>query len=95
MTTSLRDVSSAQMVSALAEMNCFEQECVIYGYSWKRENGKRMYSLSDDELLIQQSFESHLTEQCCMTPVKRLPNKSHRKRRNKRGFVSVFEIAVG
>ena len=38
MTTSLRDVSSAQMVNKLAEMNCFEQDCTVYGYSWKREN---------------------------------------------------------
>ena len=40
MTTSLRDVSSAEMVRKLAEMNCFEQECSIYGYSWKNKNGK-------------------------------------------------------
>ena len=71
MTTSLRDVSSAEMVRKLAEMNCFEQECSIYGYSWKNKNGKRMYSLSEDELQIQQAFERHLLEQCSMTPVRK------------------------
>ncbi len=76
MTTSLRDVTSAQMVHALAEMNCFEQDCVIYGYAWQRENGKRMYSLSEDELLIQQSFERHLKEHCCMTPVRQYKTRA-------------------
>ncbi len=94
MTTSLRDVSSAQMVNALAEMNCFEQECVIYGYSWKRENGKRMYSLSDDELLIQQSFESHLTEQCCMTPVKQLQTRAIIKEETKEDLFLYLKLQL-
>lgn len=76
MTTSLKDVSSAEMVRKLAEMNCFEQECTVYGYAWRRENGKRMYSMSEDEFLIQQAFETHLTEQCSLTPVRQLRTRA-------------------
>ena len=61
MTTSLKDVSSAEMIRKLAEMNCFEQECTMYGYAWKLDNGMRMYSMSEDELFIQQAFENHMT----------------------------------
>ena len=68
MTTSLRDVASAEMVRTLAEMNCFEQDCVVYGYSWKKPDGQKMYSMSDDELLIHKAFEEHTLERCCMTP---------------------------
>ena len=41
MTTSLRDVASAEMVRTLAEMNCFEQDCTVYGYSWKSRTGRK------------------------------------------------------
>ena len=79
MTTSLRDVSSAEMVRKLAEMNCFEQECTMYGYAWKRNNGKRMYSMSEDELLIQQAFENHMQHDPCAA----VDNAVYFKRRNK------------
>lgn len=71
MTGSLKDVSSAEMVRNLAEMNCFEQECTVYGYAWKSENGKKMYSMGEDEMLIRQAFDKHLLENYVMTPVQK------------------------
>lgn len=76
MTGSLKDVSSAEMVRSLAEMNCFEQDCTVYGYSWKSETGKRMYRMSEDALLIRQSFESHLLHAYAMTPLQSWTRKA-------------------
>jgi hypothetical protein len=94
MTTSLRDVSSAQMVNALAEMNCFEQECTVYGYSWKREHEKRMYSMSDDALQIQQAFETHALEQCAMTPVKQWTTRAIVKEETKEDLFLYLKLQL-
>lgn len=94
MTTSLRDVSSAEMVRKLAEMNCFEQECTVYGYSWQRKNGKRMYSMSEDELLIQQAFENHLQEGCGMTPVQRWTTRAIVKEETKEDLFLYFKLQL-
>ena len=83
MTTSLRDVASAEMVRTLAEMNCFEQECVVYGYSWKHPDGQKMYSMSDDELLIHKAFDEHTLERCCMTPIQQWSTRSILKEETK------------
>ena len=84
MTTSLRDVASAEMVRTLAEMNCFEQECVVYGYSWKHPDGQKMYSMSDDELLIHKAFDEHTLERCCMTPIRQWSTRSILKEETRR-----------
>lgn len=94
MTTSLRDVSSAQMVQKLAEMNCFEQECTVYGYSWKRKNGKRMYSMSDDALLIQRAYEEHLLEQCSMTPVQQWTTRAIIKEETQEDLFLYFKLQL-
>ena len=94
MTTSLRDVSSAQMVQKLAEMNCFEQECTMYGYAWKRKNGKRMYSMSDNELLIRRAFEDHQLEGCAMTPVRQWTTRSILKEETQEDLFFYFKLQL-
>ncbi|MBQ1188598.1 MAG: hypothetical protein IIX62_05910 [Peptococcaceae bacterium] len=94
MTTSLRDVSSAQMVNKLAEMNCFEQECSVYGYAWKRENGKRMYSMSDDELLIQRTYEEHVLEGCSLTPVQQWSTRAIIKEETQEDLFFYFKLQL-
>lgn len=69
MTTSLKDVSSAQMVHALAEMNCFEQECTVYGYAWCDNSRKVRYTTSDNEQVAQKSFNDHCMQRQAMTPL--------------------------
>ena len=82
------------MVRKLAEMNCFEQECTVYGYSWQRKNGKRMYSMSEDELLIQQAFENHLQEGCGMTPVQRWTTRAIVKEETKEDLFLYFKLQL-
>lgn len=94
MTTSLRDVSSAQMVNKLAEMNCFEQDCTVYGYSWKRENGKRMYSMSDDELLIQRTYEEHALEGCTLTPMQQWTTRAIVKEETQEDLFLYFKLQL-
>lgn len=71
MTTSLKDVSSAQMIHALVDMNCFEQECVIYGYIWKDKTDRIKITTSDQEMNIQRSFETKELEQYVMSPIQK------------------------
>ena len=94
MTTSLRDVASAEMVRTLAEMNCFEQDCVVYGYSWKKPDGQRMYSMSDDELLIHKAFEEHTLERCCMTPIRQWSTRSILKEETKEDLFLYFKLQL-
>ena len=47
MTTSLRDVDSARMVSAMAAMGCYEYEYTAYGCSYLQE-GEMMYHIGSD-----------------------------------------------
>lgn len=70
MTTSLKDVSSAQMIHTLMEMNCFAQECSVYGYMWRDRTGCIKYTTSDDEAVIQHSFEQKVLGNCEMSPIK-------------------------
>ena len=72
MTTSLKDVSSAQMVYTLNEMNCFETECTVYGYVWKDRNGRKQYTTSEDHLIIHQSFEEKELLGYVMSPIRSL-----------------------
>ena len=103
MTTSLRDVASAEMVRTLAGMNCFELDCVVYGYGWKKPDGQKMYSMSDDELLIQKAFEEHTLERCCMTPIQQWSTRSIVKEETKEeskentddSFSSFFNLISG
>ncbi|MED9781307.1 MAG: hypothetical protein UGE23_07925 [Peptococcaceae bacterium] len=77
MTTSLKDVSSAQMVHALAEMNCFEQECTVYGYGWyESDTHKICYTISDDEQAIRQSFENKALNHYAMTPIQKIMQRT-------------------
>lgn len=69
MTTSLKDVDTAIMIRELAELGCFAQDVGIFGYAWVNKSGKIMYTMSENELLILQSFEENLAERCCMTPI--------------------------
>ena len=94
MTTSLRDVASAEMVRTLAEMNCFEQECVVYGYSWKHPDGQKMYSMSDDELLIHKAFDEHTLERCCMTPIQQWSTRSILKEETKEDLFLYFKLQL-
>ena len=94
MTTSLRDVASAEMVRTLAEMNCFEQDCVVYGYSWKKPDGQKMYSMSDDELLIHKAFEEHTLERCCMTPIRQWSTRSILKEETKEDLFLYFKLQL-
>lgn len=94
MTTSLRDVSSAEMVRTLAEMNCFEQECVVYGYSWKKPDGQTMYSMSDDELLIHKAFEEHMLERCCMTPIRQWSTRAILKEETQEDLILYFKLQL-
>ena len=94
MTTSLRDVASAEMVRTLAEMNCFEQDCVVYGYSWKKPDGQKMYSMSDDELLIHKAFEEHTLERCCMTPIRQWSTRSILKEETKEDLFLYFKLKL-
>ncbi len=70
MTTSLKDVSSAQMIHSLVEMNCFAQECSVYGYMWKDRAGRIKYTTSADETVIQRSFEQKVLESYELSPIK-------------------------
>lgn len=72
MTTSLKDVSSAQMIHTLNEMNCFETECTVYGYVWKDRNGRKQYTTSEDQLIIHQSFEEKELLGYAMSPIRSL-----------------------
>ncbi|MEE0434584.1 MAG: hypothetical protein UDB11_04160 [Peptococcaceae bacterium] len=69
MTTSLKDVSSAQMIRALADMNCFEQECTIYGFVWMDHDGVRRYTTSEKLLYIYRSFEEKTLKHYAMSPI--------------------------
>lgn len=71
MTTSLKDVSSAQMIHALVDMNCFEQECEIYGYIWRDKTDRVKITTSDQEMNIQRSFEVKELEQYAMSPIQK------------------------
>ncbi len=71
MTTSLKDVSSAQMIHALVDMNCFEQEYVIYGYIWRDRTERVKITTSDQEMNIQRSFENKELEQYVMSPIQK------------------------
>ena len=94
MTTSLRDVASAEMVRTLAGMNCFELDCVVYGYGWKKPDGQKMYSMSDDELLIQKAFEEHTLERCCMTPIQQWSTRSIVKEETKEDLFLYFKLQL-
>ena len=94
MTTSLRDVASAEMVRTLAEMNCFEQDCVVYGYSWKHPDGQKMYSMSDDDLLIQKAFEEHTLERCCMTPIQKWSTRAILKEETREDMILYFKLQL-
>ena len=94
MTTSLRDVASAEIVRKLAEMNCFEQDCVVYGYCWKKADGHKMYSMSDDELLIQKAFEEHTLENCCMTPIQQWNTRAILKEETKEDLILYFKLQL-
>lgn len=69
MTTSLKDVDTAIMIRELAELGCFAQDIAIFGYAWLNNSGNIMYTMSENELLIVQSFEENLTERICMSPI--------------------------
>lgn len=69
MTTSLKDVSSAQMIHALAEMNCFEHECTIYGYAWKDTDGRIRLTTSDNERSIYSSYQNKTLKWYLLSPV--------------------------
>ena len=94
MTTSLKDVSSVEMIRKLAEMNCFEQECTMYGYAWKLDNGMRMYSMSEDELFIQQTFENHMTARYCMTPVQQWSTRAILKEETMEDMLFYFKLQL-
>ena len=47
MTTSLKDVSSAQMIKSMAELGCFEYEDTAYGCAY-RKDGKVLYRMGGD-----------------------------------------------
>ena len=71
MTSSLKDVKSADMVRTLAEMNYYKKDCTVFGYSWVNHEGKRMYRMSENETMIFHAFDVDLLEHYSMTPVQK------------------------
>lgn len=57
MTTSLKDVSSAQMIKSMAELGCFEYEDTAYGCAF-RKDGKTLYRMGGDWQRIHDFVES-------------------------------------
>ena len=57
MTTSLKDVSSAQMIKSLAELGCFEYEDTAYGCAY-RKDGKVLYRMGSDWQRIHDFIEN-------------------------------------
>ncbi len=57
MTTSLKDVSSAQMIKSMAELGCFEYEDTAYGCAY-RKDGKVLYRMGGDWQRIHDFVES-------------------------------------
>lgn len=72
MTTSLKDVSSAQMINSLLEMNCFTQECTVFGYMWQDAVGHIKYTVSENEAVIRQSFERKVLKRYALSPIRSL-----------------------
>ena len=58
------------MIHSLVEMNCFAQECSVYGYMWKDRAGRIKYTTSADETVIQHSFEQKVLESYELSPIK-------------------------
>lgn len=71
MTTSLKDVSSAQMIYALAEMNCFEQECTVYGFAWRDSGRKKWFTTGEDAGVIQCAAEQKLLQGYALSPIQK------------------------
>jgi hypothetical protein len=94
MTTSLKDVSSAEMIRTLAELGCFEQECNVYGYAWQMPDGKCKYRLSDDELVIHRAFNLQVTEQNCLTPVQKWTTRAIIREENKEDLQLYFKVQL-
>lgn len=94
MTSSLKDVSSADMVRNMAEMGCFEEAYTVYGYSWRDKNGKRLYRMSQDEALIQQAFTKHLLAHCCMTPVQQWTTRAILQEGSKEEQLFLFRLQL-
>lgn len=57
MTTSLKDVSSAQMIKSMAELGCFEYEDTAYGCAY-RKDGKVLYRMGGDWQRIHDFIEN-------------------------------------
>lgn len=94
MTTSLRDVTSAQMVHALAELGCFEQDCIVYGYAWRTEDGKRKYRLSEEELVIHQAYDLQVAEHDCLTPIQKWSTRAIIREETKEDMQLYFKLQL-
>lgn len=70
MTSSLKDVRAADMVRNLAEMNYYKKDCTVYGYAYLNDEGKKIYRLSDNEVMLHRAFEADVIAMRSMTPVK-------------------------
>lgn len=57
LTTSLKDVSSAQMIKSLAELGCFEFEDTAYGCAY-RKDGKILYRMGSDWHRVREFIEN-------------------------------------
>ena len=94
MTTSLKDVSAAQMVNALSEMGCFERDCTIYGYAFERSDGKHIFRMSEDEVLIHQAFEEQFEAGSCLTPVCVYPAKAALREETEEETLLYFKLQL-
>lgn len=94
MTGSLKDVSSAEMIRAMNEMQCFAQEYILYGYIWQGRDGKKHYIVSEDALTIRRSFEKHLTAKYCLTPIMQWKTRSMVQEETKDDMLLYFKLQL-
>ncbi|MDO4281481.1 MAG: hypothetical protein Q4C56_07615 [Peptococcaceae bacterium] len=57
------------MEQSLAEMACFEQDVIIYGFAWRDRNGRTMYTTSENEVLACQAFDEKALLKYDMSPI--------------------------
>lgn len=67
MTTSLKDVTTAQITSKLADMDCFAREYVVWGFGWL-EDGRLQWCAGEDARLLRRSYEARLLAGAAVTP---------------------------
>lgn len=68
MTTSLKDVASAQVVGKLADMDCFSKEYVTWGFGWLQD-GRVRWRAGEDGNQVRRSYDELLYAGASLTPL--------------------------